>query len=131
MTITFPAFDWFSIHARKEIELHNERAEGARYEQVLQDLNGQQEQAKATLAAALEVAENTPIQLAAAEATVAQATARYKGGLATIIEVAEAQRLLTQAEIDNGLAKLGIWRAKLSLSLAQGDLDPFLSATRK
>jgi outer membrane protein TolC len=89
------------------------------------------EQSRVTLASALQVAQNTPIQLAAAEATVEQATARYKAGLATIIEVAEAQRLLTQAEIDNGLAKLGIWRAKLSLSLAQGDLAPFLSAARK
>ena len=131
MTVTFPAFDWFSIRAKKEIEHHTERAEAARYEQVVQDLNGQQEQARVTLASALQVAQNTPIQLAAAEATVEQATARYKAGLATIIEVAEAQRLLTQAEIDDGLAKLGIWRAQLALSLAQGDLDPFLSAARK
>ena len=77
------------------------------------------------------MAQNTPIQLAAAVASVEQATARYKAGLATIVEVAEAQRLLAQAETDDGLAKLGIWRARLALAAAQGDLGPFLRvATR-
>lgn len=131
MTVTFPAFDLFSVRARKEVERYNERTEVARHEQVVQELTGQQEQARATLAGALQVAQNTPIQLAAAVASVEQATARYKAGLATIVEVAEAQRLLAQAETDDGLAKLGIWRARLALAAAQGDLGPFLRvATR-
>jgi outer membrane protein TolC len=128
LTVTFPIFDFSSIRVRKEIERYNEQAEAARYEQVVQDLNGQQGQAKATLTGALKVAQNTPIQLDAARDTLQQATARYKAGLAQIVDVAEAQRLLTQAEIDDALAKLGIWRARLALSIAQGDLSPFLSA---
>jgi outer membrane protein TolC len=128
LTVTFPIFDFSSIRVRKEIERYNEQAEAARYEQVVQDLNGQQEQAKATLTGALKVARNTPIQLDAARDTLQQASARYKAGLAQIVDVAEAQRLLTQAEIDDALAKLGIWRARLALSIAQGDLSPFLSA---
>ena len=131
MTVTFPIFDLPSIRARKEIERYNERTEAARYDQVVQDLNGRQEQAKATLTGALKVARNTPIQLSAARDSVQQAAARYKAGLSTIVEVAEAQRLLTQAEIDDALAKLGIWRARLALSVAQGDLDPFLSTAKK
>ena len=39
-----------------------------------------------------------------------QATARYQSGLGNIDEVAEAQRLLTQAEIDDALARLSVWR---------------------
>ena len=131
MTVTFPAFDLPTIRARKQIEHYNERTEIARYDQLVQDLNGQQERAKATLGGAIRVAQNTPIQLAAALATVEQATARYKAGLATIIEVAEAQRLLTQSEIDDALAKLGIWRARLALNVAQGDLEPFLRIAAK
>jgi outer membrane protein TolC len=77
------------------------------------------------------VARNTPIQLAAARATEQQATARYKAGLASIVEVAEAQRLLTQAEIDDALARLNVWRALLALAAAEGDLAPYLDQVRQ
>src|SRR5439155_357510 len=62
-TITFPAFDWFSIRARKEIEVHNERSAAANYDQTVQDLTGGIEKAKAVLEGARRVAQNTPIQL--------------------------------------------------------------------
>jgi outer membrane protein TolC len=55
-----------------------------------------------------------------------QATARYQAGLANIDELAEAQRLLTQAEIDDVLARLGVWRGLLRIATAAGDLQPFL-----
>jgi outer membrane protein TolC len=77
------------------------------------------------------VAENTPVQLAAARATEQQATARYRAGLGNVTEVAEAQRLLTQAETDDSLARLGVWRAFLGVAAAEGDLTPFLSSVRK
>ncbi|HKX00527.1 MAG TPA: TolC family protein [Bryobacteraceae bacterium] len=131
MSITFPAFDLPSIRARKQIEHFHELAESARYDQVLQDLNGQVEKARATLAGARRVAKNTPIELDAARASEQQATARYKAGLATVVEVAEAQRILTQAEIDDALARLNIWRAMLALSAAEGDLAPYLDEVRR
>ena len=131
MTVTFPFFDFASIRARKEIELHNERVETARYDQALQDLNGQMEKARATLAATRRVAQNTPIQLEAARATEQQASARYRAGLGNIVEVAEAERILAQAEIDDALAKLDIWRALLAVAAAQGDLQPFLRRVLK
>ena len=46
---------------------------------------------------------------------------------ATIDEVAEAQRLLTQAEIDDALARLGVWRGLLGVAAAAGDIRPFLA----
>ena len=131
MNVTFPLFDLPSIRARKEIEHYHELAEATRYDQVLQDLNGEVERAKAMLAGARRVARNTPIQLDAARTTEQQASARYKAGLATIVEVAEAQRLLTQAEIDDALARLSIWRAMLALAAAEGDLAPYLDQVRR
>ena len=113
----------------KEIESYHERAEAARYDQVIQDITGQVEKANATLAGARRIAQNTPIQLQAARDTEQQASARYKAGLGNIVEVAEAQRILTQAEIDNALAKLGVWRALLGLSTASGDVQPFVQQT--
>lgn len=129
-TVTFPAFDWFSIHAKKQIEAHNEQSAEAKYSQTLQDLNGNVLKARAVLDGARRVAQNTPIQLDAARATEQQATARYKAGLGNIDEVAEAERLLTQADIDNSLAQLGVWRALLGVAAAQGDLTPFLTEAK-
>ncbi len=130
-SVTFPAFDWFAIRARKDVEVHNERSAAATYEQTLRDVDGQVARARAVLEGARRIAQNTPVLLQASRDAQAQATARYRAGLATIAEVAEAQRLLTQSEIDNSLAQLGVWRAMLGVAAAQGDLTPFLAAVGK
>jgi outer membrane protein TolC len=130
-SVTFAVFDYFSIRARKSVEVHNERSAKANYDQTLQDLHGQIERAQAVLTGALRVAQKTPIQLEAARAAEQQATTRYKSGLANISDVAEAQRLLTQAEIDDALARLGVWRALLGVAAAEGDLTPFLGLAGK
>ena len=72
------------------------------------------------------IAENTPIQLKAAQETELRARVRYENGLTNVTEVAEAQRLLAQAEIDNSVARLGVWRALLAAARSSGDLKPFL-----
>lgn len=131
MTITFPALDLFSIRARKEVQLHRGLSETAQYERVLQDLQGQLDQAQARYHGAVRIAGSTPVQLEAARTAERQASARYNSGLGNIIEVAEAQRLLTQAEIDESLARLGVWRALLAIAAAQGDLQPFLQSAAK
>lgn len=126
LTVTFPAMDLLSIHARERVQLHQERAAAAQYRRILQDLEMQFEQAQARLQGARRVAQNTPIELDAARMAEQQATARYKSGLGNIVEIADAARLRTQAEIDDSLAKLGVWRALLSVAVAQGDLQPFI-----
>jgi outer membrane protein TolC len=131
VNVTFPAFDIASIRARKQVEHYHELTETARYDQILQDLNGEVEKAKAALTGARRVAQNTPIQLDAARDTERQATARYRAGLGTIAETAEAQRILTQAEIDDALARLNVWRALLAMAAAEGDLAPYLDQVRR
>jgi outer membrane protein TolC len=130
-TVLFPAFDLPAIHARKTAAAHEERAEEARYRQVIEDLNGERARAAAALAGARRVAQNTPVQLAAARDAESQAAARYKAGLANIVELAEAQRLLTQTEIDDALARLAVWRAELAAAAAAGDLTPYLLLSAK
>jgi outer membrane protein len=131
MTVTFPLFEIASIRAKREIEVANERAESARFRQIRQDIDGQVEKAKAVLSGARRIAAATPATVEAARAGEQQANARYKAGLASIVEVAEAQRLLSQAEIDDSLARLGIWRAQLGLAAAQGDLTAYLRTAGK
>lgn len=130
MTVLFPALDFPAIRAKREIEEARREGEAARYQRVVQEVNGEAARAKANLRGARRIAENTPIQLEAARAAERQASARYRAGLGTIVEVAEAQRMLTQSEIDDGLARLGVWRALLGLAGAQGDLTAFLTAAR-
>jgi outer membrane protein len=125
-TVTFPAFDIFAIRSRKAIESANERAEAARYDQTLQDLTGQLRKAEASLEGARHVAENTPVELDAARTTETQERSRYQAGLATLIDVADAQSLLVQAETDDALARLAVWQNLASVAASQGDLGPFL-----
>ncbi|MGD1157902.1 MAG: TolC family protein [Terriglobia bacterium] len=126
ITITFPLFDYFSNRAQKKIAAASQRAEEARYDQMLQDLSDQVEQALATLEGAKRVAENTPIELQAARASETQARARYQAGLATIVEFSESEGLLVQAEIDDALARLNVWRGLEGVAAAQGNLEPFV-----
>lgn len=130
-TVTFPLFDLPAIKAKKQIEAHNERTEAARRDQVIEELKGQLARAQAALNGARLVAQNTPVQLKAARDAEQQATARYRAGLSTVIEVADAQRLLTQAEIDDALARLNIGRAELAVAAAAGDIEPFVAGTRR
>jgi outer membrane protein len=126
LSVTFPVFDLASIRAREAGQSATIRAETARYQQIATDLKAGWNVAVATLGGARNVAANTPIQVAAARAATDQATARYQSGLGNIDEVAEAQRLLTQAEIDDALARLGVWRGLLGVAGAAGDLQPFI-----
>lgn len=131
LTATFSVLDFPSLHFKKQIEQSNERAQRADYDKTIQTLTAQAERAKAAYDSAVLISENTPVELEAARLGETQATARYRAALAPIVEVAEAQRLLLQAETEDNLARLTVWRAMLGEALAQGDLQPFLELARK
>jgi outer membrane protein len=131
LTATFSVLDFPALHFKKQIEQSNERAQQAEYDKTLQSLIAQAERAKAAYDSALLISQNTPVELEAARLGERQANARYQSALAPIVEVAEAQRLLLQAETDDNLARLAVWRAMLGEALAQGDLQPFLELARK
>ena len=126
-SVTFPVFDFASLQAREAAQSATIRAQTARARQIATDLRAQWNTALATLRGARRVAANTPVQVAAARAAAQQATARYQAGLGNIDAVAEAQRLVTQAEIDDALARLNVWRGLLALAAAAGDIRPFLA----
>ena len=126
LTATFPLLDWFSVRQRTQIEAYNERAERATYDRVVRELSSRSEQARAEVDGARRVADTTPVQLSAARTLEQQARARYDAGLADIIEVADAQRLLLHAEVSDAVARLGVWRALLSDAAARGDLGELL-----
>lgn len=126
--IVFPnAFDFISLRARRAAAAAATRSEAALFDEALLTVTSQQQAAAAMLQAARAIAANTPIQLAAAQQTESQARARYQAGLAAIIEVADAQSLLAQAEVQDQLARIDVWRALLARAVAQGTLAPLLA----
>lgn len=126
ITVHFSLSDIASIRSRKQIERANQRREEQLYRQTLQTIIGRSTRARAVLESAQRIAANTPVELQASEDAERQARARFQAGLATLVDVAEAQRLLVNAEIDDSLARLSIWRALERLAAAQGNLQPFL-----
>jgi outer membrane protein TolC len=118
--------EYFSIEARRRGEAAAQRSEQARLDQVFLTLKMQDARVRALADAARRTAENMPVLLKAAQEAHTRARARYDTGLGTLTEVAEAQRLLAQAEIDDALARLQVWRALLAAARAAGDLRPFL-----
>ncbi len=126
-SVSFPIFDLPSLHAREAAQSANIRSQAARSQQLAVDLRAQWNRAVAGLNGARRIAANTPVQVSAARAASQQATARYQAGLGNINEVAEAQRLLTQAEIDDVLARLSVWRGLLGIATTAGDIQPFVA----
>jgi len=131
VSVVFPnLFDFSARRDQKRMAEAQVRSQEATYQQTLQDLTGQAAAAQAAYQAALLVVQNTPVELAAARQTEAQARARYQAGLANLVEAAEAESVLAQAERDDAEAHIGVWRGLFGVAVAQGNLEPFLAALR-
>ncbi len=128
--MTFPIFSIFGIHAQERTAKANVQTQTNYYHQTLLGINDQVEQARAMLEGARRVAENTPIELNAARTGEIQSRTRYQTGLATIVELADAESLLAQAEIIDALARLAVWHNLANLAAAEGNLEPFFGLVR-
>ena len=129
--VTFPAFGFFAIHQEKKVQAANLRAEQMRFRQTTDDLSSQIQQAQAMLDGARQVAKNTPTEVEAARQSEQQQRVRFQSSLATVVDVAVAESVLTQAEGDDAIARLNVWRAMAGLAVARGDLTPFLNVLGK
>ncbi len=127
---TLPVLDFKILREKRAIEGAQARVESARLTQIRQDLDARTARAQAMLDGARRVLANLPVQVESARVAETQSTARYRAGLGTLAEVADAQRLLTQSEIDIRLGRLGVWRAQLALAASRGDLAPFLAMVK-
>lgn len=130
LVVSWPALDTFAQVARARAASAEARAADAGRRELELQIASQLESARAVLEGAREVAANTPAALAAARAAEQQATARYRSGLAGVTEVADAQRLLAQAELDDATARIGVRAAMLLMARALGDLEPFVSEAK-
>ncbi len=129
--MSFSLLDYKRNRADRQAEAHRLERERARKEVVTQELRGKVARARIALDSARKIARNTPEQLEAARQLEAQEQARYRAGLATVADVADAQLLLRQAETDDSLARIGVWGTLLALAAAQGELDELIAAASR
>jgi outer membrane protein TolC len=127
--VTVPnLFEFATLRSRQAAASAATRAETARRDETLLAVTSQQRTAAAVVEASRDIAGNTPIQLAAAQQSEAQARARYEAGLASIVDVADAQSLLAAAEYQHARARVDVWQALLNQAIAQGDLSAFVES---
>jgi outer membrane protein len=131
LQVTFPAFQIFTIREKKRQQQAQVRSTQAAYQQTLGDLSTQERQAREMLQGAQRVAENTPVEVAAARDAERQQQARYKAGLATVVDVTAAEAALAQAEGDDAVERINVWRGLAGVAEAQGDLTPLLQLLNK
>jgi outer membrane protein TolC len=129
-TVTWSAFDIPTIRARARAASASHGAAVARRDETVLAIAGQLRVASAVLEGALHVAKQTAPTLAAARIAQEQAIARFKAGLAPVVDIADAQRVLAQAELEDVVARLEVRRALLLIARATGDLAPFLARAR-
>ena len=103
------------------------RAGQAQYQVIATNLQAQFNAALATLAGARGWRRIRPSRSPPPARLSSKPPRRYQSGLAPIDDVAQAQRLLVQAQIDDALARLNVWRALLQVETARGDIQPFLA----
>jgi outer membrane protein len=127
LVVTWPALDVFAQQARRRAASAETGEATARHREIELQVASQLEMAQAILDGARRIAANTPVALESARAAEQQATARYRSGLTGVTEVAEAQRLLAQAELEDAVARIGVRTATLLHARALGDIDVFLS----
>lgn len=120
-------FEYAPLRARRAAAAALTRANQARYDESLLAVTAQQRRAEAVVDATRAVAENTPLQVAAARLSEQQARARYEAGLGSLMEVADSQSLLAQSEYQDLAARIDVWRSLLDQAAAHGDFTPLLN----
>lgn len=127
MIINWNFLDIFRLKAEKKVQLERIEQQNQDLNLVLQNLKTQDRQSRARVKAALALAENMPIQVKAAAMAANQAEARYKTGLGSVAQVAEANQVLAQSRAQEAIARIGVWRALLAVAAVHGDIKPFLA----
>ncbi len=127
LIVNWNFLDVFRLHQEKRVQQERIYQQQQESNLVMQNLRTQDVQARARVKAALALAENMPIQVQASVIATHQAEARYKTGLGSVAQVAQANEVLAQSRVQEAIAKVGVWRALLSVASTHGDLHPLLS----
>lgn len=119
--------DYFALRAEKHAQDQRVAAQQQELRLVLQNLQAEDARSRARVKIALDIAGNMPVQVESARQASEQAQARYKVGLSSVAQVAEANQVLAQSRMQEAVAYVGVWRAMLGMSAAHGDIGPFIA----
>jgi outer membrane protein len=125
--VTIPILQYPEIRAQADLAAADAKLALAKRDQVIQQVQTQIESARAVLDSAYKIAAQARISMDSSRAALSQAQARYKAGLYGIDPVAEALRLLAQAEAEDALARVDIWRARMLQARSVGDIEPLMT----
>ncbi len=128
VVITIPILEYPEIRAQADLAKAEKKIASAHRSEVVQQIQTQVDSARTILKAAFRAAKEAQIELDSSHAAVDQAEARYRAGLYGVDPVAESLRLRAQAEADDAVARVDVWRAKLLLARAVGDMGPLLKS---
>lgn len=116
-----------ALRAQQRRAAADVNASQARLFTVHNAIQAERTEADAALRGAQDVAARTAILVGAATATLEQFVARYRAGLTSNVEVADAQRQMARAEVENAVSQIEVVAARLQQARARGDLPHFLS----
>jgi outer membrane protein len=125
-SFSFPFMEYFPLKEQKKMAYNNEMAAKADFELAMQILEKKDARARVNLMQARKVAEETPLLVEAARVREIKVLKRYATGLTNMVTLAQAEKALAEAEVEDAVAQIEVWRSLLSLTYAQGDLKPFL-----
>ena len=124
----FPiGLDWTTPLVMERADRAAARAAMARLDDAQLALASQRQIASAMMQAAGVTAVNTPAQVTAAQRTASQALVGFEAGRGRFVDLADAQALLAQAELQDADARANVWRALLDEAVARGDLAPLIA----
>jgi outer membrane protein TolC len=126
-SMSFPVMDIFAIKAKKRSAYNMERSERSNLDLAIQILEQKDARARVLLEENRRVAGETPRLVQSAKENEIKVLERYRQGLTNMVAVAEAERILAEAEVEDAIAQIEVWRSILALGYVQGDLKPFLS----
>lgn len=126
VSYSFPVMEYFPLKAQKDMARSNELAARADFDLAMQILEKKDARARILLSQARKVADETPTLVEAARVREIKVLKRYSTGLTNMVSLAEAEKALAEAEVEDAVAQIEVWRSILKLAYVQGDLQPFL-----
>lgn len=113
-----------TVLARRSAAKAREEAARADLELARMNVDLSTRRAWLELDAALKAIPGLQASVDAARANEAQADARFKAGLGTIVELADAETLLTNAQLALAIGEFGVARARAALGRVMGQATP-------
>lgn len=127
LSVSFPVLDVFEVKARRKRAYNEQLAEVANYDLAIQILEQQDARSRVLLEKSRSIASETPTLVKAAKENEIKTLERYKVGLDDMVAVAEAEKLLARAEVEDAIAQVEVWRSILAAGYVHGSLKPFQS----